>query len=178
VHALLKVCRRIDALNTRVGQAVSWLVLAAVVVSATNAVVRKSFDISSNAYLEAQWYMFAAVFLLSAGYTLLRQEHVRIDILYGRFSARTRTGIDIFGILAFLMPFCALMLWFSVPFALNSLQSGETSGNAGGLILWPVKMLMPAGFLLLTLQGLSELIKRVAFLQGLIDDSTHKPDLK
>lgn len=166
--------RRIDGLTERLGTVVPWLVLAAVLVSALNAIVRKAFDISSNAFLEMQWYMFAAVFLLCSGYTLLRQEHVRIDVIYGRFTRRTQIWIDIFGTVFFLLPMCALFLWFSVPFFLSSFHSGEVSSNAGGLIVWPVKLLMPLGFLLLTIQGISELLKRFAFLKGLAPDPGEK----
>jgi TRAP-type mannitol/chloroaromatic compound transport system permease small subunit len=150
--------RRIDGMTERLGAVVPWLVLAAVLVSALNAIVRKAFDISSNAFLEMQWYMFAAVFLLCSGYTLLRQEHVRIDVVYGRFTRRTQIWIDIFGTVFFLLPMCALFLWFSVPFFLSSFHSGEVSSNAGGLIVWPVEVLMPVGVLLLTIQGVSELL--------------------
>ena len=131
-----------------------------------NAILRKAFDISSNAFLEMQWYMFAAIFLLGSACTLLKQEHVRIDIVYSRFSRRTQIGIDIFGTLFFLLPFALLMLWLSWSFFVGAWQSGEYSPNPGGLILWPVKALIPAGFTLLFAQGISELIKRIAFFNG------------
>ncbi len=166
MQSLLALSRLIDAANTRIGRLSCWLVLAAVLVSSGNAVMRKAFDLSSNAWLELQWYMFAAVFLLGGGYTLLRQEHVRIDIVYARFSRRTQVWIDILGTLFFLLPLALLMLWLSWPYFIEALRSGERSVNAGGLILWPVKGLIPLGFFLLTLQGVSELVKRAAFLAG------------
>ena len=174
MQALLALSRVIDALNERVGRLVTWLVLAAVVVSSVNAVVRKVFDMSSNAYLEAQWYMFSAVFLLCAAWTLLRNEHIRIDVVAGRFSRRTQTGIDIFGTLFFLLPMVLLVLYESIPWAWRAMQSGEVSPSAGGLILWPAKILVPIGFLLLLLQAISELIKRIAFLRGLGPDPIEK----
>jgi TRAP-type mannitol/chloroaromatic compound transport system permease small subunit len=136
--------------------------------------VRKAFNYSSNGLLEIQWYLFAGVFLFGAAYTLMHNEHVRIDVISGRFSKRTQTWIEVFGTVFFLLPMTLMILWLSVPFALHSMQSGEMSVNAGGLILWPVKMLLPIGFTLLTLQGISELVKRLAFLQGLIPDPTEK----
>jgi TRAP-type mannitol/chloroaromatic compound transport system permease small subunit len=174
VNALLALSRAIDALNERAGKLVTWLVLAAVLVSAGNAVVRKAFDMSSNAYLEAQWYMFSAVFLLCAAWTLLRNEHIRIDVVAGRFSKRTQTWIDIFGTVFFLTPMVLLVLYESVPWAWRAVQSGEVSPSAGGLILWPAKILVPIGFTLLLLQAFSELIKRIAFLKGLAPDPTEK----
>jgi TRAP-type mannitol/chloroaromatic compound transport system permease small subunit len=174
MNSLLRFTRLIDALNERVGRSIYWLILAAVLVSAINASIRKAFDMSSNAFLEMQWYMFSAVFLLGSGYTLLRQEHIRIDVIYGKFTRRNQVWIDIFGTLVFLLPMCLMFLYLSWPFFLHSIQSGEVSVNAGGLILWPVKGLMPLGFLLLTLQGISELIKRIAFQQGLAPDPGEK----
>jgi TRAP-type mannitol/chloroaromatic compound transport system permease small subunit len=174
VNALLALSRAIDALNDRVGKAVYWLVLVAVFISAANAVVRKAFDMSSNAFLEVQWYLFSAIFLLCAGYTLLRNEHIRIDVIAGRFSRRTQTWIDIFGTVVFLLPMVALILYESVPWFLRAWHSGEVSPSAGGLILWPAKILVPIGFTLLGLQGLSELIKRIAFLKGLAPDPTER----
>lgn len=172
MNPLLSLSRLIDALNERVGKLVMWLVLLSVLISAGNATVRKVFNTSSNAWLEIQWYLFAAVFLLCAGYTLLNNEHVRIDVISGRLSPRKRIWIDIIGIVAFLMPLVVLTLWLAVPFFLQGFRSGEMSSNAGGLIRWPVYLLMPVGFALLGLQGLSELIKRIAFLKGLIPDPT------
>ena len=176
--ALLKLSRAIDALSEFVGRWVAWLILAAVLISAFNAVVRKAFNYSSNAFLEIQWYLFAAVFLLAAGYTLLRLEHVKIDIIYGRFSKRTQILIDIFGLCVFLFPFVYAVTTEFMPLFLKALHSGEMSENAGGLVRWPVYALVPTGFALLGLQGASELIKRIAFLMGLIDDPTKKKQQK
>jgi TRAP-type mannitol/chloroaromatic compound transport system permease small subunit len=174
MQALLKLSRAIDWLSALVGRWVIWLILASTVISALNAVVRKAFNTSSNAYLEVQWYLFAAAFLLAAGYTLLQGEHVKIDVIYGRLSRKTQNRIDIFGFAAFLLPMCLVVLWFGWPFFLQGLRSGEMSSNAGGLIRWPVYLMMPLGFALLTLQGFSELIKRIAFAMGLIDDPVLK----
>lgn len=174
MRALLKLSNAIDWLNALVGRYVIWLILASTVISGVNAVVRKTFNMSSNAYLEVQWYLFAASFLLAAGYTLLNHEHVRIDVISGRLSKRTQVWIDVFGFVVFLLPLCFAILWFSIPFFLKGFQSGEMSSNAGGLIRWPVFLMMPLGFGLLMLQGFSELIKRIAFLMGLIEDPTLK----
>jgi len=178
VSPLLALSRLIDALNRKVGQWVIWLILASTLISAINAVVRKVFNYSSNAFLEVQWYLFAGSFLLAAGYTLLNNEHVRIDVVVSRFSKRTQIWLDVFGFLFFLLPLCAVVLYFSIPFFLQGWRSNEMSANAGGLILWPVYALMPLGFALLLLQGVSELIKRLAFLMGLIDDPTKKSEGK
>jgi TRAP-type mannitol/chloroaromatic compound transport system permease small subunit len=178
VSALLQLSRLIDRLNELVGRWTSWLILAAVFISAVNASVRKAFNIGSNAFLEIQWYLFAAVFLLAAGYTLLRQEHVKIDVILGRFSKRTQIKVEIFGLLAFLMPFVFNVIVEVMPLVIQAYESGEMSSNAGGLIRWPVYALVPIGFGLLGLQGVSELIKRVAFLMGLIDDPTQKKQQK
>ena len=174
MQALLKFSRAVDWLNTQVGKWVIWLILASTVISGVNAVVRKVFNTSSNAFLEVQWYLFAAAFLLAAGYTLLNGEHVKIDVISGKFSKRTQIWIDVFGFVFFLGPVCAAILWYGFPFFLQGLRSGEMSSNAGGLIRWPVYLMIPLGFALLTLQGVSELIKRLAFLQGLIPDPTEK----
>ncbi len=174
MQALLKFSRAIDWLNTQVGKWVIWLILASTVISGVNAVVRKVFNTSSNAFLEVQWYLFAAAFLLAAGYTLLNGEHVKIDVISGKFSKRTQIWIDVFGFIFFLGPVCAAILWYGLPFFLQGLRSGEMSSNAGGLIRWPVYLMIPLGFALLTLQGVSELIKRLAFLKGLIPDPTEK----
>jgi TRAP-type mannitol/chloroaromatic compound transport system permease small subunit len=174
VSALLQLSRLIDRLSEWVGRWVAWLVLAAVLISTANATARKLFNVGSNAFLEIQWYLFAAVFLLAAGYTLLRQEHVRIDVILSRFSRRTQVKVEIFGILAFLMPFVVIIIWFVWPLVVRAYVSGEMSSNAGGLIRWPVFAMAPLGFVLLGLQGLSELIKRVAFLQGRADDPGKK----
>ena len=148
----------------------SWLVLAAVIVSSVNASVRFAISKSSNAWLELQWYLFGAVVLLGAAYTLKHNEHIRIDIVNSRLSKRTRDWIDVIGHLFFLGPLCLIMLWLGVPFFLRAFASGEISASAGGLIVWPAKLLVPLGFFLLTLQGVSELIKRVAIMQGLMAD--------
>ncbi len=174
MRALLKLSKAVDWLNTQVGKYVIWLILASTIISAVNAIVRKVFDKSSNAYLEVQWYLFAAAFLLAAGYTLLNGEHVKIDVIASRLSKRAQIWIDIIGFTLFLTPVCLTILWYGIPFFLKGFASGEMSSNAGGLIRWPVYLMMPLGFGLLLLQGLSELIKRVAFLQGLIEDPTAK----
>ncbi len=161
---LLSLSRAIDWINERVGRSVLWLVLIAVLISAGNAIVRKVFNTSSNALLEIQWYLFAALFMLAAGYTFLRNEHVRIDILNSRLSPKARNWVDVFGILFFLLPISVLILWLSWPIVMNSYVSGEMSQNPGGLIRWPVKMLLPVGLGLLVLQAVSELIKRIAFI--------------
>lgn len=178
MSALLKFSRLIDALSSLLGHGVYWLVLVAVLISSGNAVMRKAFDMSSNAYLEIQWYLFSVIFLLCAGYTLLKNEHVRIDIVTGRFSARTRAWIDIFGLVFFLFPTCYLFIDLGWPFVQTSFHQGEMSANPGGLIRWPVKLMVPVGFTLLALQGLSELIKRIAFLRGLIPDPLEKKQEK
>jgi TRAP-type mannitol/chloroaromatic compound transport system permease small subunit len=170
VSVLLVLSRLIDRMSEFVGRWLAWLVLAAVLISAVNAVVRKLYNTSSNAYLEIQWYLFAAIFLLAAGYTLLRQEHVKIDVILGRFSRRTQVKVEIFGLLAFLMPFVVIVIDMVMPLVIDAWRSGEMSSNAGGLIRWPVYAMVPIGFTLLGLQGLSEIIKRVAFLLGRVDD--------
>lgn len=174
MQALLKLSRGIDRLNALVGRYVIWLILAATVISGINAVVRKVFHTSSNAFLEVQWYLFAASFLLAAGYTLLEKEHVKVDVLNAKLSLRTRVWIDVLGFALFLMPMCVVVLRYGTPFFLQAWNSGEMSSNAGGLIRWPVYLMMPLGFGLLLLQGVSEFIKRIAFLLGLIDDPTVK----
>jgi TRAP-type mannitol/chloroaromatic compound transport system permease small subunit len=174
MQALLKLSRAIDWLNTQVGKWVIWLILASTLISGVNAVIRKVFNTSSNAYLEVQWYLFAGAFLLAAGYTLLNGEHVKIDVISGRFSKRTQIWIDVFGFVFFLAPVCIAILYYGIPFFLQGYRSGEMSSNAGGLIRWPVYLLIPVGFTLLALQGISELIKRIAFLMGLIEDPTAK----
>ena len=177
MKALLTIARAIDTLNERIGRAVIWLVLAMALVSSANALVRYLFNRSSNAWLELQWYLFAAVFLLCAGYTLLHNEHIRIDVVSSRLSARTRIWIDILGTVLFLLPVSFFIVWLSWPIFVNAWVSNEISGNAGGLIRWPARLLVPAGFLLLSLQGVSELIKRVAALKGLIPGPTTRPPL-
>lgn len=178
MRSLLKISNAIDWLNAQVGKYVIWLILASTVISGVNAIVRKVFNMSSNAFLEVQWYLFAASFLLAAGYTLLSQEHVKIDVVSSRLSKRGQIWVDIIGFTFFLTPICLAILWYGIPFFLQGYRSGEMSNNAGGLIRWPVYALIPAGFTLLLLQGWSELIKRIAFLQGLIEDPTGKRDEK
>lgn len=174
MQPLLKLSRAIDWLNVQVGKYVIWLIFASTVISAINATVRKVFNTSSNAYLEVQWYLFAGAFLLAAGYTLLNGEHVRIDVIIHRLPKRVQIWIDVLGFTLFLTPMCLAVLWFGVPFFVNGFTSGEMSSNPGGLIRWPVYLMMPLGFALLLLQGWSELIKRIAFLMGLIEDPTVK----
>lgn len=167
---LLSLSRLIDTISTWIGKLTMWLILATTLISAGNAIVRKTFDTSSNSLLEIQWYLFAAVFMLGAGYGFLRNSHVRIDFVSARLSDRTRNWIDVFGIVFVLIPFCILLITLSWPFFENAYTNGEMSQNAGGLIRWPVYLLVPVGFMLLMLQALSELIKRIAFLRGLIED--------
>jgi TRAP-type mannitol/chloroaromatic compound transport system permease small subunit len=176
MEALLKMSRLIDALNERVGKSVYWLVLVAVLVSAGNAIVRKVFNMSSNAFLEAQWYLFSAIFLFCSGYTLLRNEHVRIDVVNGHFSHRTQAWIDIFGTVFFLMPMALMFIYLSWPVFVRTWVHGEISTNAGGLPIWPARILVPIGFTLLALQGLSELVKRVAFVTGKGPDPVTRHD--
>ena len=178
MQALLSLSKKIDALSEWVGRWVAWLLLFAVLISAANAVVRKAFNMSSNGFLEIQWYLFAATFLLASGYTLMRQEHVKIDVISGRFSKRTQVWIDIIGICVFLFPFVIVIIKLAMPLVINAFVTKEVSSNAGGLIRWPVFALLPAGLLLLGIQAVSELIKRVAFLQGLIPDPTKKQGSK
>ena len=176
--ALLQLSRAIDRLSEFIGRWVAWLVLAAVLISAGNAISRKAFNLSSNAFLEIQWYLFAAVFLLASGYTLMRQEHVKIDVVSGRFSKRTQIWIDIVGICLFLFPFIYMIIKLAMPLVINAFVTKEMSSNAGGLIRWPVFVLLPLGLFLLGLQGVSELIKRFAFLKGLIPDPSKKQGAK
>ena len=171
MSSLLSFSRFIDAVNEKIGLAISWALLLAVLICSGNALVRYIFNNSSNAWLEIQWYLFGAIFLLASAYTLKRNEHVRIDVVVGRFSKRTQVWIDVFGFIFFLLPATLLILYFSIPFAYESIRTQEVSSNAGGLIIWPAKTLIPVGFFLLTLQGISELIKRVGFLMGLVDAS-------
>lgn len=166
MDTLLRLSHGIDAMSRFIGKFIIWLVLAAAVISAANAVARKAFSIGSNAFLEIQWYLFGAVFLLGAGYTFLQNAHVRIDVVAGKLSMRTRMVIDIVGIIVFLLPMCWFMIQFAYPVVLGAYVSGEMSSNSGGLIRWPVYALVPLGFGLLALQAISELIKRFAFLQG------------
>lgn len=170
MNGLLGLSRAIDAVNFRIGKWVAWLVVAAVLVSAANATVRKVFDTSSNAWLELQWYLFALVFLLCASWTLMANEHIRIDIVNNFFPKRLRNWIDVFGHLFFLLPFTLVMIVTGWPFFLASWRVKEVSTNAGGLLVYPIKLLVPVAFLLLFFQGISELIKRIAVMRGLIPD--------
>ncbi len=176
MHALLKLSGAIDWLNEHIGRWSIWLILASTLISALNAIVRKIFNVSSNAYLEVQWYLFAASFLIAAAYTLLHNEHVRIDVIAGRFTRRTQAKMEIFGFAFFLIPVCLAVLYYSWSFVVAGYVTGEMSSNSGGLIRWPVYALIPIGFSLLLLQGVSELIKRIGFLQGRIDDPGVKRD--
>ena len=172
MQALLRFSRAVDWLNARVGKYAIWVIFAATVISALNAIVRKLFDTSSNAYLEAQWYLFAWSFLVAAGYTLLHREHVRIDVVNSHLPKTVRVWIDIVGYLLFLTPICVMALYLCTPQAIGKFVSGEMSGNPGGLIRWPVWLALPVGFTLLLLQGWSELIKCIAFLRGAGPDPT------
>lgn len=174
---LLGIARAIDAVNERIGRAVLWLVLAVTLISAANALMRYGFGMSSNAWLEIQWYLFGAIFLLAAGYTLKHNGHVRVDVLYGRWPPRVRAWIDLLGAALFLLPLCVLMVWLSWHGFIESFQRGELSSDAGGLLRWPVRLLIPLGFALLGLQGVSELIKRVAFLRGQ-GELPHEPPME
>lgn len=167
---LLALSRAIDGFNEFVGKWVGWLILLSILISAINAVIRKIFSVSSNAWLEAQWYLFGAAFLLAAAYTLKQNEHIRIDIIYGMFSRRVQHWIDLFGHVFFLMPFVLLMIYYFVPYFLLSYRSGEVSTNAGGLTIWPAKALLLIGFVLLAIQGVSEIIKKIAIMRGEMED--------
>jgi TRAP-type mannitol/chloroaromatic compound transport system permease small subunit len=170
MKSLLGLSRAIDKLTEVVGKGTMWLVLLTTLISAGNAIVRKAFDMSSNGLLEIQWYLFAAVFMLGAGYVFLRNAHVRIDFVSSRLAPRTRNWVDIIGIVCVLLPFCFIVINLSWPFFLGAYTSGEMSQNAGGLIRWPAYLLVPLGFALLAIQGVSELIKRFAYLGGHIAD--------
>jgi TRAP-type mannitol/chloroaromatic compound transport system permease small subunit len=170
VTAFLKLSRVIDSINERLGKIAAWAIVVAILVSAINAIIRRIFGVSSNAWLELQWYLFGAVFMLCAAWTLKSNEHIRIDIISNKLSKRARDGIDIFGHLFFLLPFVALMLWLCIPYFINSYQSGEVSSNAGGLLIWPAKGLILLGFISMVFQWLSELIKRVAIMSGQLAD--------
>ena len=170
MQSLLSLSRGIDRANDQIGRLVRWLVLGSVLLSAGNAIVRKVFDTSSNALLEIQWYLFAGVFMLGAGYAFLRNVHVRIDFISSKLSKRTNAIIDAVGIVIFLIPLCLILIRLSWPLFYNAWVTGEMSSNAGGLIRWPVLLLIPLGFAILLVQGLSELVKRIAFLKGLIPE--------
>src|SRR3954454_13268696 len=176
MKGLLRLSRAIDALNEHVGRLTYWLILAAVLISAGNAVVRYTINMSSNAWLEIQWYLFAFVFLFCAGYTLLHNQHVRIDIVTGGLSPRAKAWIDILGTVFFLLPMAIAIMWLSWPVFVDAYQSHEISTNAGGLLVWPGRLMVPVGFFLLVLQGISEMIKRIAFLRGLIPDPSEKDE--
>jgi TRAP-type mannitol/chloroaromatic compound transport system permease small subunit len=167
---LLRFSNLIDWLDAHLGAFLKWLILGSVLVSGGNAIVRKAFDLGSNAFLELQWYLFAAVFMLGAGYAFLRNAHVRIDFVSSRLSPQARNWIDIVGIVVFLLPLCALLVKLGWPLFARAYESGEMSQNAGGLIRWPVMLLIPLGMAILLVQAVSELIKRIAFLRGLIPD--------
>jgi TRAP-type mannitol/chloroaromatic compound transport system permease small subunit len=173
MKALLALSRAIDALNERLSVIADWLVLLSCLISAGNAFSRYAFSISSNAWLEIQWYMFGALVLLGASYTLKRNEHVRVDIVYSNVSTRRQIGIDIFGSILFLLPATIILCYLSWPIFYNSWIQGEVSANAGGLLRWPIKIFLPIGFALLSLQGLSELIKRIAMLTGHMKADLH-----
>ena len=170
MQTLLAMSRAIDRVSMLVGRNISWLILVAVLVSAGNAIIRKIFDSSSNSWLELQWYLFGTVFMLAAAYTLQRNEHIRIDIVSGRFSKRTRDWIDVAGHVVMLLPLCVLMTYLCWTFFWKAWTSGEMSGSAGGLALWPARLAMFLGFLLLLAQGVSELVKRIAVIRGEIDE--------
>ena len=170
MNGLLALSRGIDRVNTVIGRNVSWLILLAIFVSAINAIIRKAFSMSSNAWLELQWYLYGAAFLLAAAYTLLENEHIRIDILFGALSRRTQHWIELLGHIFFLMPMVLLTLWLTWPWLARSYRTGEMSMNAGGLMLWPAKALLFTGFLLLLFQGISEIIKKIAVMRGIIPD--------
>ncbi|MGE6784600.1 TRAP transporter small permease subunit [Ensifer adhaerens] len=172
MRALLGFSRLIDTITEFIGKSVSWLILAAVLVSAGNAVIRKIFNMSSNAWLEAQWYLFGAAFMFAAAYTLSQNEHIRIDVVYGHFSRRVQHWIDLLGHLLFLMPFVLLVLYYLFPYVKMSYVSGEVSSSAGGLIIWPAKAILLFGFLLLAFQGVSEIIKKIAIMTGNMEDPT------
>ena len=176
MSSLLLISKYIDALNEKIGLTISWALLAAVMICSGNALIRYIFNTSSNAWLEIQWYLFSAIFLLASSYTLRRNEHVRIDVIVGKFSKRTQVWIDVFGFTFFLLPATTLILYFSTPFAFESIRNQEVSSNAGGLIVWPAKLLIPFGFLLLTLQGISELIKRIGYLLGKVELSAFEKE--
>ena len=178
MNALLALSRRIDALTERIGRSAIWIVLIVVLISAGNAIMRSAFNYSSNALLEIQWYLFGLLFLSCSGYTLLRNEHVRIDLLSSKLSKRGQAWIDVFGIIFFLMPMAIAILMLSWPVFMHAFESGEMSNSAGGLIVWPARLMIPVGFALLIMQGVSELIKRIGFLQGRCPDPSEKPDAK
>lgn len=170
MQALLALSRGIDRVTEFIGKSVIWLIFLAIIISAGNAIVRKVFNWSSNSLLELQWYLFGAAFLMASAYTLKSNEHIRIDIVYGMFSNRTRQRIDLFGHIFFLLPFVLLMPWLLVPYTWRAFANGDISTNAGGLIVWPARFFLLAGFALLVVQAVSEIIKKVAIIRGVMDD--------
>jgi TRAP-type mannitol/chloroaromatic compound transport system permease small subunit len=176
VNALLTFSRGVDWITEHIGRGVYWLLLAAVLISTVNALVRYAFDIGSNAFLEAQWYLFAAVFTLGAGYVFLHDQHVRIDVLAGKLPRKAQVWIDVIGIAVFLIPLCVFIVWTSLPSLGRAIETQEVSANPGGLIRWPLYALVPIGFSLLALQSASELFKRIAFLAGAGPDPHAKPE--
>jgi len=173
MNVLLALSRAIDAVNEKLSWIADWLVFLSCLISAGNAFSRYAFSLSSNAWLEIQWYMFGALVMLGASYTLKKNEHVRVDIVYSNISTRKQIGVDIFGGILFMLPAAAILAYLSWPVFYNSWAEGEYSGNAGGLIRWPIKIFLPIGFALLTLQGISELIKRIAMLTGHMKADLH-----
>jgi TRAP-type mannitol/chloroaromatic compound transport system permease small subunit len=176
MNVLLAFSRGVDWITERVGRALCWLLLAAVIISAGNAIIRKAFSMSSNAYLEAQWYLFAAIFMLGAGYVFLHDQHVRIDVLSSKISRRKQVWIDVIGITFFLLPLCAFVIWTSLPSVQTAIETNEVSASPGGLLRWPLYMLVPVGFAFLAAQSLSELFKRLGFLTGHGPDPHAKPE--
>ena len=170
MQALLALSRGIDNVTEFIGKSVIWLIFLAILISAGNAIVRKVFNWSSNSLLEMQWYLFGAAFLLASAYTLKSNEHIRIDIVYGMFSNRTRQRIDLFGHVFFLLPFVLLMTWLLIPYTWRAFDNGDISTNAGGLIIWPARFFLLAGFALLVVQAVSEIIKKVAIIRGDLED--------
>jgi TRAP-type mannitol/chloroaromatic compound transport system permease small subunit len=173
MRGLLGLSGLIDRISEVIGKSVGWLILVAILVSAGNAIMRKAFNLSSNAWLELQWYLYGAAFMLAAAYTLKQNEHIRIDIFYGSRSRRTQHWIDLFGHVFFLMPFVLVMSWLIWPYLMDAVRRGTISTNSGGLVVWPARAILFAGFLLLIAQGLSEIIKKIAVLRGIIPDPTH-----
>jgi len=176
LNALLSFSRAVDWITERIGRALCWLLLLAVIISAGNAIIRKSFNMSSNAYLEAQWYLFAAIFTLGAGYVFLHDQHVRIDVISSKLKRRTQVWIDVVGITFFLLPLCVFVIWTSLPSVQTAFRMNEVSANPGGLLRWPLYVLVPIGFGLLALQSVSELFKRLGFLTGHGPDPHAKPE--
>jgi TRAP-type mannitol/chloroaromatic compound transport system permease small subunit len=170
MQAMLAVARGIDRVNAFIGKGVIWLIFLAVLVSAANAISRKLFDLSSNAWLELQWYLFGAAFMGAAAYTLQQNEHIRIDVFYGSRSRKTQHWIDLLGHIFFLLPFVALMAWLLWPYTIQAYVGGQVSSNAGGLIIWPARAILLIGFIMLSVQALSEIVKKIAVMQGLIED--------